>query len=100
MIERIPLLEKVIPDIVHHQEKFNGSGYPAGLAGQSIPLTSRIIAVVDALEAMTHERPYRPRLRPREAMEEIRRGAGDQFDPAVVDALVRLWESGRLPGVA
>jgi HD-GYP domain-containing protein (c-di-GMP phosphodiesterase class II) len=85
--------------VAHHQEKFNGSGYPAGLSGQNIPKASRIIAVVDALEAMTHDRPYRPRLGTREAMQEIRRGAGIQFDPDVVDALVRLWESASLPGV-
>lgn len=99
MLGRIPILEKVIPDVTHHQEKFDGSGYPAGLSGQSIPKSSRIIAVVDALEAMTHQRPYRPRLSPEDAMKEIRRGAGLQFDPAVVAALARLWESGTLPDV-
>jgi HD-GYP domain-containing protein (c-di-GMP phosphodiesterase class II) len=90
----------VIPDIAHHQERFNGSGYPEGLSGQSIPVTSRIIAVADALEAMTHERPYRPRMDPADAMREIQRGAGDQFDPAIVAVLVRLWKSGNLPGTA
>jgi HD-GYP domain-containing protein (c-di-GMP phosphodiesterase class II) len=100
MIERIPLLEKVAPDIAHHQEKFNGSGYPGGLAGQSIPMTSRIIAVADAIEAMTHERPYRPRLSLDEAMAELRKGSGDQFDPAIVDVTVRLWKSGNLIGAA
>jgi HD-GYP domain-containing protein (c-di-GMP phosphodiesterase class II) len=98
MIERIPLLEKVAPDIAHHQEKFNGSGYPAGLSGQSIPMTSRIIAVADAIEAMTHERPYRPLLSLEEAMGELTRGAGDHFDPAIVEVIVRLWKSGNLPG--
>jgi HD-GYP domain-containing protein (c-di-GMP phosphodiesterase class II) len=97
MIEGIPFLEKAIPDVFHHHEKFDGAGYPEGLSGTGIPLASRILAVVDAFEAMTHGRPYRDRLDVERAIEEIRQGAGSQFDPKVVASLEKLRESGRLP---
>ena len=77
-------------------ERFDGTGYPDRLAGDAIPLEARIISVCDAYHAMTSERPYR-RARPHaEAMDELRRGAGTQFDPAVVEAFVRtLAEAAR-----
>jgi HD-GYP domain-containing protein (c-di-GMP phosphodiesterase class II) len=99
MIQGIPFLEKAIPDVFHHHEKFNGTGYPEGLAGTSIPLASRILAVVDAFEAMTRERPYRERLTVEGAVEEIRKEAGSQFDPEVAAALERLRSSGSLPAL-
>jgi HD-GYP domain-containing protein (c-di-GMP phosphodiesterase class II) len=97
MIKDIPFLEKAIPEIFHHHEKFNGTGYPKGLAGTSIPLASRILAVVDAFEAMTNGTPYRDRLSVERAIEEIRKGAGSQFDPEVVAALEKLGSTGNLP---
>jgi HD-GYP domain-containing protein (c-di-GMP phosphodiesterase class II) len=97
MIEGIPFLEKAIPDVFHHHEKFNGTGYPEGLSGTSIPLASRILAVVDAFEAMTRERPYRERMSVERAIEEIRKGAGKQFDPDIVSSLEKLRSSGSLP---
>jgi len=99
MLEGIPLLSKAIPDIVHHQEKYNGTGYPAGLAGSSIPLASRILAVVDAFEAMTRDRPYRSRLAPDDAAREIQKGSGSQFDPEVADVLLKLQKAGALTGI-
>ena len=96
MIQGIPFLEKAIPDVVHHHEKFNGTGYPEGLSGTGIPLASRILAVVDAFEAMTMGRPYRDRLPVEAAMKEIRKDAGSHFDPAVVAALEKLWKAGSL----
>jgi HD-GYP domain-containing protein (c-di-GMP phosphodiesterase class II) len=100
MIEGIPFLEKAIPEVFHHHERFNGEGYPKGLAGTSIPLASRILAVVDAFEAMTRGRPYRDRLGADRAIEEIRKLAGTQFDPEVVAALERLRGAGDLPNDA
>ena len=97
MIEGIPFLEKAITDVVHHHEKFNGTGYPEGLSGTSIPLASRILAVVDAYEAMTEGGPHRERLSVERAVEEIRREAGSQFDPKVVASLEKLRSSGSLP---
>ncbi len=71
-------------------ERFDGSGYPDGLAGDQIPLGARIIAVCDAFTAMTFPRPYAAQLSVPEAIAELRRGAGTQFDPTVVDALANL----------
>jgi diguanylate cyclase (GGDEF)-like protein len=70
-------------------ERFDGTGYPDRLAGEEIPLAARIISVCDAYHAMTSERPYRPVRAHAEAMDELRRGAGSQFDPAAVEAFVR-----------
>lgn len=85
-----------IPDAIklavrHSHERWDGRGYPDGLAGERIPLAARIIAVADAYEALTTHRPYRPARSPQEATEEIRRNAGTQFDPHVVDAALRTW---------
>jgi ribonuclease P protein subunit RPR2 len=69
----------------HHHERWDGDGYPDGLAGEQIPLAARIFAVVDALDAMTSDRPYRQAGSWEAATEEIERGAGGQFDPAIVE---------------
>ncbi len=74
-----------------HHERYDGSGYPGGLAGQAIPLGARIFAVADAFDAMISNRPYRRALLEEEACEEIRRGSGTQFDPEVVEAFLRTW---------
>ena len=76
--------------VAHHHERFDGSGYPDGLAGDAIPLASRIIAAASAYHAMLIRRAYRPRRSERQALAELRRCAGDQFDPRVVAALERI----------
>ena len=76
----------------HHHERYDGSGYPDGLAGEDIPLESRIILVADAFEAMTSDRPYRKAPGHEFAISELRRHAGGQFDPRVVDALCRALD--------
>ncbi|MCZ4496127.1 MAG: metal dependent phosphohydrolase, partial [Thermoleophilia bacterium] len=78
----------------HHHEHYDGTGYPSQLEGQSIPLGSRIILVADAFEAMTSDRVYRRALGMRQAVEELRGGAGRQFDPQVVQTMVELVEAG------
>jgi putative nucleotidyltransferase with HDIG domain len=83
----------------HHHERFDGRGYPDGLAGEEIPLESRIILVADAFEAMTSDRPYRKAPGPEVAVAEVaelRRHAGTQFDPEVVAALCRVLDRGRV----
>ena len=70
----------------HHHERWDGTGYPAGLAGEEIPLAARVFAVADTLDALTTDRPYRPASGWTEARTEIRRHAGSQFDPTVVSA--------------
>ena len=74
----------------HHHERYDGKGYPDGLAGDEIPLAARIFSVADSLDAMTTDRPYRPGSTLDEARAEIRAGAGTQFDPAVVEQLDAL----------
>ncbi len=78
--------------IRHHHERFDGSGYPDGLRGSAIPLAARIFAVADAFDAMTSDRPYRRALSSERAVEEIREGAGSQFDPDVVRVFVDMIE--------
>lgn len=99
MIEGIPFLERAIPQVISHHEKFDGSGYPDGLSGTSIPQSSRIIAVVDAFEAMTRGKAYRERLSVNAAIREIAKGSGVQFDPDVVKVLVKLCKSGVVQGL-
>ncbi|HEY1013334.1 MAG TPA: HD domain-containing phosphohydrolase [Herpetosiphonaceae bacterium] len=76
-----------------HHERWDGAGYPDRLAGEAIPLASRIVAVADTFDVMTHDRPYRTRQTVAAAIAEIQAHSGAQFDPAVVDALVGLWRS-------
>jgi len=90
IVKPIASLQRIIPWIYHHQERWDGTGYPDGLKGEDIPLASRIIAVVDAFNAMTTERPYRKALSVKRALAEIKRGAGKQFDPAVAEVFLRV----------
>jgi HD-GYP domain-containing protein (c-di-GMP phosphodiesterase class II) len=76
--------------IAAHHERPDGAGYPEGLNGEAVPLEARILAVADAYEAMTSDRPYRLALGADEAAEELRHGAGTQFDERVVEALLRV----------
>lgn len=84
-----PLSERVKLGVRHNHERWDGAGYPSGLAGEAIPLFSRILAVVDAYEAMTSDRPYRRALPRSEAVMRLRAGAGTQFDPGVVNVFLR-----------
>jgi diguanylate cyclase (GGDEF)-like protein len=84
-----PYLVDVAELIYCHQERFDGSGYPRGLAGEAIPMGARVFAVVDAYDAMRSDRPYRPAMSPALAVDEIRRCSGTQFDPAVVTAFLK-----------
>jgi putative nucleotidyltransferase with HDIG domain len=96
ILSNIAYLVPAIPCVLHHHERFDGSGYPQRIAGTNIPLPGRIISVADAFDAMTSDRPYRRRLAPARAFLEIERNSGRQFDPAVVKALRKLWRCGEL----
>jgi HD-GYP domain-containing protein (c-di-GMP phosphodiesterase class II) len=78
-------------------ERWDGAGYPDGLAGEDIPLGARIVAVADAYDAMVADRPYREARSQDEAIAELRRCAGTQFDPEVVEAFIAALHFGRLP---
>ncbi len=93
ILEQASNLREAIPVVLHHHERFNGGGYPHGLKGNEIPLGARIVAVADAYHAMVHERPYSAALTHEEAMDELQRNAGTQFDPAVVDQFRRVYEA-------
>jgi HD-GYP domain-containing protein (c-di-GMP phosphodiesterase class II) len=97
MLASISFLAEALPIIRFHHENYDGSGYPEGLSGEDIPPGARLFAVVDALDAMTSDRPYRRAMPLAEAVAEITRCAGTQFDPAIVAALVRLVDSGEWP---
>lgn len=79
----------LLPIIRHHHERFDGAGYPDGLAGEEIPLLARILCIADAYDAMTDDRPYRPAPGETFAVSELKRCAGTQFDPHLVDAFLR-----------
>jgi len=76
--------------ILKHHERWDGRGYPLGLSGEDIPLECRILAIVDAYDAMTNDRPYRQAMTPQEAMDELRRCAGSQFDPGLIELFVEV----------
>jgi len=84
----------------HHHERWDGMGYPDGLRGEEIPLLSRILAVADALDAITSPRAYKEKRTPAEALQILHEEAGSQFDPQVVDAAHSVWGSGRLARAA
>jgi diguanylate cyclase (GGDEF)-like protein len=90
ILEPIEELASVGRIVLHCHERFDGQGYPHGLAGAEIPLEARIVFVCDAWHAMTSDRPYRPALPPKAAVEELAAGAGGQFDAGVVDAFLRV----------
>jgi HD-GYP domain-containing protein (c-di-GMP phosphodiesterase class II) len=88
---------KVAEAILYHHERFDGRGYPFGLAGQDIPILSRIVLVADAFDAMTSTRAYQPALPVDFAVSEIQTHTGTQFDPAVVEIFLQLAAVDRLP---
>jgi diguanylate cyclase (GGDEF)-like protein/putative nucleotidyltransferase with HDIG domain len=93
ILKHIKDLSACLPTIQHHHERFDGSGYPAALAGPDIPLDARILTVADAYDAMTSPRPYRnDRLPHHEAVDELARCSGTHFDPDIVKLFAALWE--------
>ena len=92
MIEGVPFLKPAMPYIYYHHERFDGQGYPTGLAGDNIPIEGRILAVVDAYDAVTSDRPYRRGRSLEEAKGELRSCAGVQFDPAIVEMFIGILD--------
>lgn len=96
MLEGIQFLDPVIPYILSHQERFDGNGYPLGLAGTQIPEQGRLMAIADTFDAITSTRVYRPRQSPELACQEIQKHSGTQFDPDYVNAFFRAWDDGKI----
>jgi hypothetical protein len=90
IVDDIGLVDAVLAGVMHHREWYNGRGYPLGLAGKDIPESSRIIAIVDVFDCMTVTRPYRGARTHAQALAELRRAAGTQFDPVIVEAFIRV----------
>lgn len=90
IVKAVPFLSFLSDLILHHHECWDGSGYPDGLAGKDIPLGSRILAVTTDYDAITSERPYHEPRPPEEAIEQIKAGRGNRYDPAVVDAFLSV----------
>jgi HD-GYP domain-containing protein (c-di-GMP phosphodiesterase class II) len=90
MIQEIRSLRAAYGCVLHHHERWDGDGYPYGLGGDAIPLEARILAVADAYDAMTSYRPYRDPCSREEALAEVERCAGSQFDPRVAEAFLAL----------
>jgi putative nucleotidyltransferase with HDIG domain len=97
MLAPIRQLHDIIPWVRGHHERFDGAGYPDGLKGENIPLQARILAVADTFDSMTAERPYRTTPGKAQALEEIQRHAGTQFDPKVVEAFLRTESLAAMP---
>ncbi len=90
ILRPLQVLRPVIPIIMYHHEKYNGTGYPSQLKGGQIPLGARIMSVADAFEAMVYGRPYRQRMDIASAIKEIKRKSGTQFDPKIVEAFLKV----------
>lgn len=90
VVSRVELFKGAVDVVRHHHERPDGSGYPSGLKADQIPVGARILNVADAFDAMTSDRPYRKRRSTVQALEELKRGSGSEFDPVVVEYLMRL----------
>jgi len=96
VLRSLDFLQNALPVVLHHQERYDGRGYPNGLKGEQIPVLARIFTIADSFDAMTSERPYRRAMRPEIAIQEVKRNAGSQFDPRLADIFARLWSEGKL----
>ena len=92
LIESLAFSHEIISGIRHHHERWDGTGYPDGLAGEEIPLIARIISLADSYDAMTSDRPYRQCLSTKKVQEELEKNAGIQFDPQIVSVFIRQFQ--------
>jgi len=94
IVGNVPNLVPCVSSILHHHERWDGTGYPEGLKGEEISIEARILAIADSFEAMSSARPYRPALCREKILKELRHGAGSQFDPELVKVFIELINSG------
>jgi len=88
IVNAVPFLEDTVEVILYHHERFDGTGYPEGLKGDKIPLTARIVAIADTVDAMMRDRPYRKALSYSQLIDELKKGSGTQFDPEIVTLII------------
>jgi putative nucleotidyltransferase with HDIG domain len=100
IVKPITQLQHLLPILRAHHERVDGAGYPNGVSGEKIPLLARIIAIADTFDAMTSDRPYRSRMTEEEALEEIKKNIGKQFDSEVVEAFLRAYEKGWIRAIS
>lgn len=98
ILRPIHFLHDIIPALLHHHERWDGKGYPSGLKGHMIPLSARIIAVADSYQAMTSNRPYKKAVSEKEALEALKAGSGEQFDPMVVKTFLTVLKEKKNTG--
>jgi HD-GYP domain-containing protein (c-di-GMP phosphodiesterase class II) len=96
LIEDVEDFRPALPYVLYHHERWDGSGYPHGLAGEEIPIEARVLGVADAFDAMTSARSYRPALSVEQALAELQRCAGSQFDPDLAETFIEGWRTGDL----
>jgi cyclic di-GMP phosphodiesterase len=92
LLDAVPYLAQAIPIIRYHHERWDGKGYPDGLAGEEIPPGARIVAVADSFDAMTVSRVYQNAITPEQALLKLQEGSGTQYDPDVIQAFVQVWD--------
>jgi putative nucleotidyltransferase with HDIG domain len=97
---RMAALREAIPYVLYHHERWDGRGYPSGKAGEEIPVEARVLAVADAFDAMTSDRPYRRALSRDDALAEVERCAGTQFDPEIARVFLEVFAEAELPVAA
>ena len=91
MLQTLGAPETILPVVLHHHERWDGTGYPDGRKGEEIPIEARILCIADSFDAMTSTRPYRAPKSPEDALAELERCAGTQFDPELVAAFTAAW---------
>lgn len=91
LLLRVTALREAIPYVLYHHERWDGNGYPSGKAGEEIPVEARVLAIADAFDAMTSDRPYRTALTHEEALAEVERCAGTQFDPKIARVFLEVF---------
>ncbi|NLT11879.1 MAG: diguanylate cyclase [Clostridiaceae bacterium] len=92
ILKEVAMLSSIAPLVLHHHERYDGSGYPEGLTGDQIPFLSRVLTVVDSFDAMTFDRPYKAAMSYTDAIAELRSNKGRQFDPDIVESFIRIIE--------
>jgi len=100
LLLRVSALREAIPCVLYHHERWDGNGYPSGKAGEEIPIEARVLAIADAFDAMTSDRPYRRALTRQQALAEVERCAGTQFDPRIAFVFLELFAEAELTAAA